>query len=446
MKTIDWRPYAPFISLIPVALLLAVFAATRPEASPAVSPAQEDTPYNVIFLIGDGMGPQQVGLLQDWATAAGRRTTALGTLMNQGEIGVVRTRSIDSPATDSAAAATALACGVSTANGRIAQLVDGTNVRTAMEDAIESGYRTGLVTTTAITHATPACFITHIDHRDKEPEIAQQLVESEVDVVLGGGAKYFTSQRQDLRGRIAARGWEFVRTEPELDSVPRGAKVFGLFSKGHFPYAIDRDQPGEKEAPTLARMTESALHHLHDPNRPFFVMIEGGRIDHAGHANDVAAMLGEMREFDDAVEVALRYQRRHPRTLVIVTADHETGGLCITYGLNGTITDEDFLAMAAAECSVEEAIDRGTLRLGPTNPEPLGVGRESFYAIAYRAANYTALEHSAKWNVSFGSGNHSTTPVYVLAKGPGQGCFAGVQFNTRIGQTLRKWMSVRPPE
>ncbi len=398
-------------------------------------------PRSVILIIGDGMGPQQLGLLLDWAAAADRAPTALERLMNSGTTGYIRTASIDSPATDSAAAATAIACGVAEKNQVVAMTQDGRPIPTAMEDAIASGRKTGLVTTTRVTHATPACFITHIDHRDKEEEIAVQIVDSKVDLILGGGAQYFLSQRQNLRDQIAKRGWRLVEDMETLGEVQNTDRVLGLFAKSHLPYVLDRDQPGEETAPTLAELTEKALQHLGPSSTGFFLMIEGGRIDHAAHANDVAGILGEMREFDDAVAVAMDYQRKNPSTLLLLTADHETGGLCVTYGDgDDVLTDEHILAMTRAKNSVEIAIEKNELKLGPLDPSVFGVGRTKFYSPAYYASNYTGLKESAKYKVSFGTGNHSTTPVPVIARGPGATLFGGLHRNTWIGQHLRKWM------
>ncbi|MEE8141892.1 MAG: alkaline phosphatase, partial [Planctomycetota bacterium] len=228
------------------------------------TPERPTAPRSVIFLIGDGMGPQQVGLLLDWAAAAGKTPTALERLMNRGTVGLLRTAALNSPLTDSAAAATALACGVSTNNGKIAMAPDGTPLPTCLEAARDSGRRTALVTTTRLSHATPACFAAHVPTRLMEPGIARQYLEkSQVDVLLGGGSHFIfgdpSKGGQDLSAMVEEHGYRVVRTREELRALPAtSAKVLGVFAEADIPYLLDRDAEGEAEAPTLAEMTQKA--------------------------------------------------------------------------------------------------------------------------------------------------------------------------------------------
>jgi len=425
-----------------VTLLTACGESATPTSNPNAPVDSDEPPVSVILVIGDGMGPQQMGLLFDWAAAAEEEPTALEQLMNSGTVGMLRTASIESPSTDSAAAATAFASGVAVKNNVIALTAAGQEVRTVMDDAIAAGRRTGIVTTTRITHATPACFIAHIDDRDKEDEIALQIVDSEIDLIMGGGAQYFLSERQNLQERIRERGWRLVESLEDCGKIQDDDRVLGLFASSHLPYVLDRDEPDEETSPTLAELTEIALDFIGPSRTGFFLLVEGGRIDHAGHANDVAGILGEMREFDDALAVTLEYQRKNPRTLVLVTADHETGGLCVTYGPTEVIMAQDLIAMTQAKSSVEVGIEKNTMRLGPAEAEPLGVGRGIFYSPTYYASSYTGLKESAKYKVSFGTGNHSTTPVAILARGPQEELFGGLHRSTWIGQQLRGWMAL----
>jgi len=402
------------------------------------------SPKNVIFLIGDGMGPQQMALLFDWSDAAGEGETALQRLGNDGTIGMLRTGAVGSPVTDSAAAATALATGVSTANGFISVDPQGRRLATCLEDAEKSGRVTGLVSSTRITHATPACFASHVRNRGFEPEIARQLVEeSGVEVLLGGGGKVFAGKLSHggklLREQASESGYTVLTTGEELGRFERGSgKVLGLFSGSHLPYVLDRDEPGEQVAPTLTKLTEKALELLSGTDEGFFLMVEGGRIDHAGHANDVAGVLGEMREFDATVALVMEYQRKHPDTLVVVTADHETGGLCVGYGRRKSVA-QDFVAMGEVQHTVSRVPDSEVVNA--TDAAQFGFGRGQFYpAKQYWTGNATALTRSGKWNVTFGSGGHTTTPVVVMAKGPGEGRFAGLHLNTHVGKVLREYM------
>jgi alkaline phosphatase len=419
--------------LLPLITVGCSDSAAAPQDAPAA-------PKSVILLIGDGTGPQQFGLLMDWADAAGKSPTAFERLANSGTTGVLRTAPADAPLTDSAAGATALACGVSTNNGAIAVDPSGKRLTTCLEDARAHGRRTGLVTTTTITHATPACFAAHIGDRGEEGEIAQQYVHEGLgaDVLFGGGRRFFP---EPLLAEAGEKGWKLVRTREDLAALPAGTqKALGLFAASHVPYAIDRDQPGEAQAPTLADMARKALEILSQDDKGFFLMVEGGRIDHACHGNDAPTALGELREFDDVIALSEQFRAKHPETLVIVTADHETGGLTITSGTPPSVISSDqYLAMARVEKSVE------AMNLSPKpprdfDPSRFGVGHAAFYPPNYWVGDSVAIERSAQFCVTFSTSSHSTTPVFIAAAGPGAAAFNGVHRNTLVGQKLREWM------
>jgi len=399
-------------------------------------------PKNVILLIGDGTGPQQFGLLMDWADAAGKSPTAFERLAEAGTTGMLRTAPAEGPLTDSAAGATALACGVSTENGMIAVDPKGNPLTTCLEDARAKGRHTGLVTTTTITHATPACFAAHIGNRGEEGEIARQYVHDGLgaDVLFGGGQKYFPGE---LRTEAAEKGWAVVTTREELAALPAGTgKSLGLFAPSHVPYLLDRDQEGEEKAPTLPEMATKALEILSRDDKGFFLMVEGGRIDHACHANDAPAALGELREFDDVIALAAEFRAKHPDTLVIVTADHETGGLTVTSGRPPyNVSAQTLVALTKVEKSIEG------LGIGGKPPKDFdpaakfGAFNANFYPPVYWVADAAALERSSRFGVTFSTGGHSTTPVPIVAAGPGAAVFSGIHRNTLVGKKLREWMS-----
>jgi alkaline phosphatase len=405
-------------------------------AAPQETP---DAPKSVILLIGDGMGPQAVGLLMDWADAAKKSPTNFERLANEGVNGWLRTAPAGGPLTDSAAAATALACGVSTNNGQISTDPEGKPLATCLEDARARGRRTGLVTTTEIQDATPACFAAHVTFRGEKKDISKQYVQDGLgaDVMLGGGRRCFS---ETLLAEAAAKGWPVVGSSEELAALPASAtKALGLFADAVLPFVLDRDQPGEAKAPTLPEMAKKALEIVSRGDSGFFLMIEGGRIDHAGHGNDAAALLAEMREFDEAIGLALAFRTEHPDTLVVVTSDHETGGLSVTSGdAMNALKPGDFLAMAKVESSV--------MAMLPDRPPPdfalskFGVGHEAFYA-PHRWFCVPSLERSATFHVTFSTSGHTTTPVPIAAVGPGASAFAGVHRNTLVGRKLREWMS-----
>jgi alkaline phosphatase len=420
-------------------LLLSLTACGDSFAAPDAPPA---APKSVILLIGDGTGPQEFGLLMDWSDAASR-TTNFETLCDEGSTGWLRTAPAGGPLTDSAAGATALACGVSTKNAMIAMSPSGKPLPTCLEDARAHGRRTGLVTTATITDATPACFAAHVANRGEQNDIAAQYVHDEhgVDVLFGGGAKHFSAK---LLEEAAAKGWKTATSPEDLAALSAATpKALGLFAKGNVPFALDRDQEGEAKCPSLPDMTKKALEILGRDDTGFFLMVEGGRIDHACHGNDAPAALGELREFDAAIGLCDEYRRKHPDTLVIVTADHETGGMAVTSGNEPAtaLTPESFLAMAKVEKSIEGMNLSGR---PPKDFDPatkFGAARVPFYPAGAWVSEAAALERSAQFCVSFGSYNHTTTPVMIAAAGPGAAAFVGCHRNTLVGQKLREWMS-----
>lgn len=305
---------------------------------------------SAVLFIADGIGPGYV-------TAA--RLTLAGTRgrLRLDEIpytAIMRTYATDSPVTDSAAAASAMACGHKTANGVICQDSsaisgerDGRRLESIALWAKRRGMRVGIVTTTTVTHATPAAFFGVHNDRDAERDLARQAIDSPLDFIIGGGRREFEPGRVDSENREAddedlmatarSSGWRVVEDASSLMEITDLEKpVLGLFASEHLPYEWDSgpdagpdgnsDEP--RSAPTLARMTTWAIERLLGSGEPFLLIVEAGRIDHAGHANRARAAMIEMKALDDSVGVAL--DRLDPETtLVLVTGDHETGGLAI---------------------------------------------------------------------------------------------------------------------
>ena len=280
---------------------------------------------SVVLLIGDGMGPVQV------QAASLKLHGEDGKLAMQGMpvTGTITTHSADNKVTDSAAGGTALACGAKTNNGMIGVAPDGARLKSILEICRDAGKSTGLVATSTITHATPASFAAHIDSRKKEAEIAVQMIEAKVDVLFGGGWRYFVphdhqkSKREDSRdllGEAALKGYKILWGEEDFQR-DFYAPVIGLFDDGSL------DGHGE---PTLAELAAKALEKLGANEKGFFLMVEGSKIDWACHDNDEAYFYGEIASFDAAVKKALDFAAADGDVLVVVTADHETGGMTLT--------------------------------------------------------------------------------------------------------------------
>ena len=271
---------------------------------------------NIILFIGDGMGIGQIAVLKYRSLP---NKTNIEKLSN---VGLIATYSADSLVTDSAAVATAIATGFKTKNHMVGVLPNGSKVETVLELAESLNKSTGLVTTTRITHATPAAFASHVTSRYDENEIAVQMLESGVDILLGGGRKIM----KEHLSLAESLGFKIIFNRTQFLTVGNAIKLLGLFAEDHMSYAIERNTTTE---PSLAEMTKVAINILSRNGRGFFLMVEGGRIDHACHENNMTKLIEEMVEFDEAIGVALEYAKTRNDTIIIVTADHETGGLTI---------------------------------------------------------------------------------------------------------------------
>lgn len=293
------------------------------------SPSNPDG-LSIILMIGDGMGFEHVKLAQ-WVEKGVNGTLSMQELPFQGE---VQTRNIENTVTDSAASGTALATGYKTYNGVLSLTLARVELPSILELSQRLNKSTGIVTTTEVTHATPAAFYSHVLNRDYSNEIINHLATSEVDVVMGGGRNIMTSKIQTLENQ----GYTIVRNRTELHFVT-GDKIFGLFADSALPYEQDRDRG---TIPSLVEMTNKSLELLSKDNDGFFLMVEGGQIDWGSHVNNEVNTVLEAIEFDKAVATAINFVNTHNDTILIVTADHETGGLTlISESLTGALPAEN---------------------------------------------------------------------------------------------------------
>ena len=292
----------------------------------------------VFYFIGDGMGLAEV-----LGTEYMMRQSSTGELgitplcfASFPYTGFLTTYSHSSDVTDSSAAGTALACGQKTDNGVLGMLPDReTPVYSVATWAKAAGRRVGITSSVGINHATPAAFYGHSASRNDYYQIGEQL--AAMDFEFFGGSELLGGYPKDKPSLVEVAeqgGYTVVRGQKAYENAKADAdKVLMLFDyrtqDEEFPYAIDA-KPGEL---TLAEMTESAIDFLMKKNKGFFLMVEGGKIDHAGHSNDAAACFGDVIAMDDAVKVAFDFYKKHPKeTLIVVTADHETGGLSLSNG------------------------------------------------------------------------------------------------------------------
>ncbi|GAB7349111.1 hypothetical protein MBLNU459_g8059t1 [Dothideomycetes sp. NU459] len=313
---------------------------------------------NLVFMVSDGMGPTSLSLTRSWRQYVDALPYDDALVLDHHLIGQSRTRSSSSLVTDSAAGATAFSCGHKSYNGAISVTPDFTPCGSVMEAAKRAGYTTGLVVTTRITDATPACFASHVRKREMEDSIAEQLIGGgplgrSVDLILGGGRCHFLSNstegscRQDdvdVLHKADKKGWNYISTRDDFDGLKLGSSVklplLGLFAPGDIPYEIDRRYVDDVY-PSLPEMAKTALRALSeatkDSEQGFFIMIEGSRIDHAGHANDPAAQVHEVLAYDKTVQAVLEFlEEDETDGIMISTSDHETGGLATARQLHLT--------------------------------------------------------------------------------------------------------------
>lgn len=334
-----------------VVIVLAVLL-TRHSDSEGTDARPSAQKRNLIFMVSDGMGPASLSLTRSFRQVRDGLEYGDILTLDQHLIGSSRTRSSSSFVTDSAAGATAFSCGLKSYNGAISTLPDHTPCGTVLEAAKRAGYMTGLVVTTDITDATPACFASHVHIRTEEDSIAQQEIGEHplgrvVDLMLGGGRCHFLPNttvggcRADDRDitKLAQEkfGWSYVDTREGFDSLELGkaAKLplLGLFAERDIPFEIDRQNMNDIY-PSLDEMARTALTALEaatkDSDKGFFLMIEGSRIDHAGHRNDPAAQVREVLEYDKAFASVIKFLDESPTEGIVVgTSDHETGGLSV---------------------------------------------------------------------------------------------------------------------
>jgi alkaline phosphatase len=324
-----------------LAVLLLIFSAVALVVSSKASRHESTSlsPPKYIFLfLADGAGIPHMEITRQYNRTVHQEGLVISDkIIKEGTLGLMTTDSVDSLSTDSAAAATALASGCKAKNGMLGICADGSVPKTVMEVAKEKGMRIGLVTNSTIYDASPAAFVCHVPKRRLYSAILDRYLEAGVDMLLGGGREQFLprsepgGRRTDQTNLIASfvnRGYGYVSDKEQLEQAKEG-KLLGLFSLEAMSFEIDRNKKAE---PSIYDMTRAAIRILREKNpRGFFVLIENENIDTAAHLTDVASLIRDYREFDRAVGLAYEFYRKHPReTLVLVTSDHETGGLGFT--------------------------------------------------------------------------------------------------------------------
>ncbi|MBY6105991.1 alkaline phosphatase [Ferrimonas balearica] len=414
------------------------------------APAAPETPKNIIFMIGDGMGPAfTTGYRYYLAGEAGSEVTP--TVFDQLLVGMAATYPDDNTwVTDSAASATALAAGVKSYNGAIG--VDGQKlpVEGILAKARKEGWSTGVVATSQVNHATPAGFVAHVASRKMYDAIAEQYVQQRIadntmlDLILGGGQRYFSRDPGGLAEQMAEQGYQQIWSMEDLSQLNQ-LPAMGLVADVAMPHAIDSDQPER-----LVAMTDKALSLMSSQEQGFFLLVEGSQIDWCGHANDIACAMAEMHDFAGAVERAKAFVDANPDTLLVITADHSTGGL--TLGANRVYEwkpeviaqvhasvvplTQSLLVAPVTELSARwsEKVD---FALTDTELAALqkayGEGDSQLGRAVLKVINDRSF---TGWT----TGGHTAVDVPVMAYGAGAEAFIGYQDNIEIPQRMMSLM------
>ncbi|MER3496218.1 MAG: hypothetical protein C4320_05105 [Armatimonadota bacterium] len=301
-----------------------------------MAPRRSRPPKNIIFCVVDGMAASVMTMLDHLTQMEGRGRSYWSTLLDRPDVhrGWQDTRSLSSVVTDSSAASSAWGCGRHIWNGQLNIYPDGTELEPITVTMARGKVRCGLATTATVTHATPAGFAVSCLRRDDESLIAEKYLNCGVDVFLGGGDRFFSPKRRkdgrDMYAEFEKAGFAVVKEKGAMTAAT-GRKLLGVFSDSHIPFTVDRDNDPLLKAtvPTLAEMSQKALAMLKGSPGGFLLQIEGARVDHGGHTNDLAAMIYDQRAFEDAVRTAIEFAEKDGETLVIITSDHATGGVAL---------------------------------------------------------------------------------------------------------------------
>lgn len=417
-------------------------------------------PKYIFYFIGDGMGPSHVlgtelylGELQG---VIGRPQKLCFTQFP--ESAFVTTYSATNGVTDSAASGTALSTGHKTYNAAIGVGRDTVEVYSVAADLADKGMAIGVATTVPINHATPSAFYAHNMSRHNYDEIAPWMLEAGYDFYAGGDVKGYDETRKNVYDKAKEQGYAIARGYNDYLAKAEGAEKIMLYQKDvatELPYAINRT---EKDL-TLAQITAAGIDFLEEKSKKgFFMMIEGGKIDYAAHNDDGATVFQEVLDFDAAIAVAYEFYKKHKdETLIIVTADHETGGLVLGYRGDYTL---NLKALSSQKVSVERMIEilqaeKETTweRLEQLVKENIGVGIRNKKANGERVTVDYDLAREIAYNavydlnrsaaLSWASGNHSGTFVPLFAIGKGADRFNGVIDNTDIPKIIRELKGVK---
>lgn len=403
-----------------------------------------DAPKNIIMVVGDGMGPAFTTAYRLYAD--NKETSEVEpTIFDRHLVGMASTHpALESGyVTDSAAGATALSSGTKSYNGAIAVDVNKKPVPTVLQWAKQKGMKTGVAVTSQINHATPASFTTHNESRHNYDAIADSYFDDRIngkfvlDVMLGGGWKYFIREDRDLTQAFQSAGYQYIDSYEGLKTVIPGRSLLGLFGEVGLPWALEDDNPNR-----LKSLTQTAIKQLEN-DKGFFLLVEASQVDWAGHSNDIAAAMAEMEDLAVTLNYLEQYVQSHPDTLVVVTADHSTGGLSLAAGGEYRWSPEVFKDLKVATSTMTQqllekqiTVDGLDALLGfelSDEEKQVISGTEKELRAVYKVINSVIDKRS---NTGWTTSGHTAVDVPVYAFGKGKELFYGYQDNTAIPKKL----------
>ena len=458
------------------------------------------SPKYVFFFIGDGMGVSHSEIAEYFVKKTQTKDNSSFAINHFPVVSIVKTYATNVDITDSGAAGTALATGHRTNYKHLSVTPNGERVKTIVEEAIKKGWSTGIITSTKITDATPAAYMGHHANRKKENNLAEQITESGVNFIAGGGLGHFIprsmngSLREDEKNLLelmsikgytlftGIRGWEDFKTLSFLEKQ----NIFALFSYKKLPFVINQNESG----PSLETIVDKAITCLSKHKKPFFIMVEGAKIDTAAHKNDLPTTIHETIAFNKAIQRAVEFYQEHKNeTLIIVTTDHETGGLGLGHikdeknfnispilKAKTTMVDSEHNEHMEYKGNKKEWFEKIDKYLGllPFSKTEMKIIKNAMsYDDVYRtkspllktwfqftvALNASSRELgadapyprtsiainrilSARANVYWTTYGHTASPVPLYAIGVGARLFSGVMANYEVGRKLAKIMGL----
>jgi alkaline phosphatase len=295
---------------------------------------------NIIFLVSDGMSSGTLNMADLYLNRTYGKGSQWMQLYKDNKVSrsLMDTASANSIVTDSAAGSSSWGGGVRVPNGSLNVSATGENYLPIWQKFKKAGKKAGCVTTVPITHATPAGFCVNTASRNSQPEIAEQYLQLGFDVLMGGGNDYFSAYKRkdqkDLYAAYAAKGYQVVQEKAALEKCTQAKPILGVFDQDALPYYVDRNQDAalQQKIPTLAEMAQVAINNMKDHAAGFVLQIESGKVDWAAHANDIAGLIHEQIQFDEAIKVAMDFAEKNQDTLVIITTDHGNANPGVIYG------------------------------------------------------------------------------------------------------------------